>query len=752
MLYAMEKFEKEFKDNYVSFDKKKKVGNYILGRTIGEGSFAKVRHGFHVLAREKVAVKVVSKKAILLRDYVRKNVHREAVVLQKLQHPNIVRMFEVMETENTYYIVLEYADGGDFMKYLSAKKYLTEFESRRFLRQLTSAVDHMHRSNIVHRDLKLENFLLDKDMNIKIIDFGLSNMFYGESSLSTQCGSPAYAAPEIFSNQKYGAGVDIWSLGVCLYAMLIGTLPFVPQPANNLAQLHALILKGCSIPDALTGECKDLLKRMLQPDYRRRIRIEEVLHHIWMTVGYDEHIHRLPTLPHIIPTPPQEDLLHYMTDTYNISESDVVESLEERKVNSIAATYNLLLGRFESGIHLVGLSVESPTQDQQSSSQSESFTNKEGFLEKGRLPAELNTPMINPTSYRRYVQFLQETRHRTLSRQQNESFLFQRQKIIASIKPESRLGLTDGANGKYTNYNVPYSAPTYEQLYAWGTDRNGGKHDDICRKSFEVHDDASKESKSSDTTILPLVNTDKNGTRNLTVHSQKSVVRQRSISDSSDLLDDNKNFPAKTSKPSTAGKIVPPGRSHPNGKKKPPQRSMSEPITRDSDSLSLVLTEPCTDDTWGPVQRHKAKLVKGVTLTLSRSKTIFGSSISSQKLLTPRDQRILGDAQIVGKGRIMVERSASTRQYRQPYVTDYQKPKTATGVKNRLPEVVNPTSVRAKSDLGMYPKNEESPHLPEVVDLSTYDVPVCPPSPVERLIVDDEAPMIRIRITSCMKQ
>ncbi|XP_033741281.1 sperm motility kinase Y-like isoform X2 [Pecten maximus] len=750
MLQVMEKFEREFTDSYIPFDKKKKVGNYILGRTIGEGSFAKVRQGFHVLAREKVAVKVVSKKAILLRDYVRKNVHREAVVLQKLQHPNIVRLFEVMETENTYYIVLDYADGGDFMKYLSGKKFLTEFESRRFLRQLTSAVDHMHRSNIVHRDLKLENFLLDKDLNIKIIDFGLSNMFIGETSLSTQCGSPAYAAPEIFSNQKYGSSVDIWSLGVCMHAMLIGTLPFVPQPANNLAQLHALILKGCSIPEELSVECKDLLKRMLQPDYRRRIRIEEVLHHAWMTVGYDEHIHRLPTLPHIIPAPPQESVVHYMINTYNFSESDVIEALEERKVNSIAATYNLLLCKFESGIHLVGLSVESPRQDQHCPSRSDSLTSKGSFLEKGRLPAELNTPMINPTSYRRYVQFLQETRHRTLSRQQNESFLFQRQKIIASIKPESRIGLKEGSNGKYNSYNVPYSAPTYEQLYAWGSDR-GGKHDDLTRKSFELHDDTLKESKSNDQTILPLVDTDKNRTKNLTV--QKSMVRQQSISDCSDILEDsNKNFPAKTSKPSPTGKIVPPGRSHPNGKKKSPQRSISEPNTRDTDSLSLVLTEPCADDAWGPVQRHKAKLVKGVTLTLSRSKTIFGSSISSQKLLTPRDQRILGDAQIVGKGRIMVERSASTRHYRQTYVTDYQKPKTATGLKNRFPEVVNPANVRAKSDLGMYPKTEESPHLPEVVDLTNCDVPVCPPSPVERLIVDDEAPMIRIRITSCMKQ
>ncbi|CAC5396841.1 CBL-interacting protein kinase 23,CBL-interacting serine/threonine-protein kinase 24,CBL-interacting protein kinase 31,Probable serine/threonine-protein kinase DDB_G0277165,SNF1-related protein kinase catalytic subunit alpha KIN12,Probable serine/threonine-protein kinase MARK-C,CBL-interacting serine/threonine-protein kinase 26,Serine/threonine-protein kinase BRSK2,Hormonally up-regulated neu tumor-associated kinase homolog B,Sucrose non-fermenting protein kinase 1,Hormonally up-regulated neu tumor-associa len=165
----MESLEKVTDENFVPTDKKKKVGSYILGRTIGEGSFAKVRQGFHIIAKEKVAVKVVPKKALLAKESVRRNVRREAIVLQKIQHPNIVRMYEVMETENGYYLVLESVEGGEFIKYLCIKKFLPEFECRKFARQLVSAVDHLHRSNIVHRDLKLENFLLDKDLNLKII-------------------------------------------------------------------------------------------------------------------------------------------------------------------------------------------------------------------------------------------------------------------------------------------------------------------------------------------------------------------------------------------------------------------------------------------------------------------------------------------------------------------------------------------------------------------------------------------------------
>ncbi|PVD28237.1 hypothetical protein C0Q70_10824 [Pomacea canaliculata] len=142
-----------------------------------------------------------------------------------------------METPNSYYLVLELAEKGHLQAYITDRKCLEEEEARRFMRQIVSAVDHLHQSGIVHRDLKLENFLLNSALDIKIVDFGLSSLCQRQNSLNTQCGSPAYAAPEIFSNRRYGASVDMWSLGVCLYAMVIGRLPFLSEHQDNLAQL-----------------------------------------------------------------------------------------------------------------------------------------------------------------------------------------------------------------------------------------------------------------------------------------------------------------------------------------------------------------------------------------------------------------------------------------------------------------------------------------------------------------------------------
>nr|XP_006811871.1 PREDICTED: SNF1-like protein kinase ssp2-like [Saccoglossus kowalevskii] len=266
--------------------KKKKVGNYILGETIGSGSFAKVRLGTHILTDEKVAIKVIDKKLIEKREYTKRNLHREAVMLQRLKHPNIVQLYEVLETSNNYYLILELADGGELMKYLCDKQRFTERESRKFMRQLVSAVDHMHQAGVIHRDIKVENFLMDKDLNLKIIDFGLSNMLSSDGVLRTQCGSPAYAAPEIFSNATYGPAVDVWSIGVNMYAMLTGELPFKVEPPSSISKLHSCILQGCRIPHTLTKDCKDLLGKMLTLSETSRITLREIMKHPWMNRGY----------------------------------------------------------------------------------------------------------------------------------------------------------------------------------------------------------------------------------------------------------------------------------------------------------------------------------------------------------------------------------------------------------------------------------------------------------------------------------
>jgi serine/threonine protein kinase len=174
-------------------------------------------------------------------------------MMQRMQHPHIIQLFEVMETENCYYIVMELIEGIEFVKYLSKRRSLDENETRQYIRQICSAVDHMHKAKVVHRDIKLQNFMLDQNQNLTIIDFGLSNSLDDREFLNTQCGSPAYAAPEIFAHQDYGPEVDIWSIGVNMYAMLAGKLPFkVENRSKNLAKLHACILKGFEVPPFLS--------------------------------------------------------------------------------------------------------------------------------------------------------------------------------------------------------------------------------------------------------------------------------------------------------------------------------------------------------------------------------------------------------------------------------------------------------------------------------------------------------------------
>ncbi|XP_076444780.1 uncharacterized protein LOC143282838 [Babylonia areolata] len=331
----------------VEGEKRKKVGHYVLGSCLGEGSFAKVRVGTHILSREKVAVKVVSKRLIVRREAARRNFRREALLLQHVRHPHVVRLLEAMETAHSYYLVFELASQGNLLAYLTARKCLKEGEARRFMRQIVSAVDHLHRSSIVHRDLKLENCLLSATWDIKIIDFGLSALCQRESGLHTQCGSPAYAAPEIFGNRRYGPAVDLWSIGVCLYAMVVGRLPFLPHPPTNLPQLHALILKGPVIPVFLSTGLQQLLSGLLEVQESRRLSITDTLNQSWLTCQHSQPIARFPPVSQAPPPDVDTDVVRYMSGVFRFSQSDVIHSVTERKLNAASATYHLLKRHME---------------------------------------------------------------------------------------------------------------------------------------------------------------------------------------------------------------------------------------------------------------------------------------------------------------------------------------------------------------------------------------------------------------------
>ncbi|TXT11032.1 hypothetical protein VHUM_01783 [Vanrija humicola] len=266
------------------------LGQYILLQTLGEGEFGKVKLGVHSDYGVEVAIKLIRRGQ--LDDETRANkVEREIEVLKSLKHPNIVRMLDVIDTAKYIGIVLEFAGGGELFDYILANRYLKEKDASRLFAQLISGVDYLHQKNIVHRDLKLENLLLDKHRNIIITDFGFANRFEnGESDLmATSCGSPCYAAPELVVSEGLYAGsaVDVWSCGVILYAMLSGYLPYDDDPANpdgdNINLLYKYIMTTpLNFPDHMSRFATHLLLMMLVPDPTLRCTIPQIQDHAWL--------------------------------------------------------------------------------------------------------------------------------------------------------------------------------------------------------------------------------------------------------------------------------------------------------------------------------------------------------------------------------------------------------------------------------------------------------------------------------------
>ncbi|NXD46195.1 MARK2 kinase, partial [Copsychus sechellarum] len=250
------------------------IGNYRLLKTIGKGNFAKVKLARHVLTGKEVAVKIIDKTQ--LNSSSLQKLFREVRIMKVLNHPNIVKLFEVIETEKTLYLVMEYASGGEVFDYLVAHGRMKEKEARAKFRQIVSAVQYCHQKFIVHRDLKAENLLLDAGGNIKIADFGFSNEFTFGNKGGTFCGSPPYAAPELFQGKKGGGPeVDVWSLGVILYTLVRGGLPFDGQ---NLKELREGGLRGkYRIPFYMSTDCENLGGKFLILNPTKRGTLEGTL-------------------------------------------------------------------------------------------------------------------------------------------------------------------------------------------------------------------------------------------------------------------------------------------------------------------------------------------------------------------------------------------------------------------------------------------------------------------------------------------
>ena len=285
---------------------------YKYGRLIGQGAFGKVNLGLNVLTGRVVAIKSFNKSNLNSNSENMKKILYETNLMKKLNHPNITKILELFEEKEYILIIMEYINGGNLFSFLKKHRKVSEKNAKLLFKQIILGIKYMHDQNIVHRDIKLENILIDLNNNIKICDFGIGRVLSSpDQSLFDQCGTPMYIAPEILLCSKEkgykGFPVDIWSSGIVLYILLSGTLPFsfknsssslnssnesqIDEDNNNSEDLqYSIINKEPKEIENISEEGKDLLNKLLEKNPEKRITIEEILQHPWMKDITDKNI------------------------------------------------------------------------------------------------------------------------------------------------------------------------------------------------------------------------------------------------------------------------------------------------------------------------------------------------------------------------------------------------------------------------------------------------------------------------------
>ncbi|XP_049283440.1 uncharacterized protein LOC125763853 isoform X5 [Anopheles funestus] len=265
--------------------RKKLRQRFDIIKKLGQGTYGKVQLGINKETGQEVAIKTIKKSKIETEaDLIR--IRREVQIMSSVQHPNIIHIYEVFENREKMVLVMEFAAGGELYDYLSERKVLAEEEARRIFRQVSTAIYYCHKHKICHRDLKLENILLDENGNAKIADFGLSNVFDEQRLLATFCGSPLYASPEIVKGTPYqGPEVDCWSLGVLLYTLVYGAMPF---DGANFKRLVKQISQGDYFEPKKPSRASPLIREMLTVCPSHRANIEQICNHWWVNEGYEE--------------------------------------------------------------------------------------------------------------------------------------------------------------------------------------------------------------------------------------------------------------------------------------------------------------------------------------------------------------------------------------------------------------------------------------------------------------------------------
>ena len=319
------------------------IGNYILFDQIGMGTFSKVTRAVHIITEQVVAVKILEKEKIE-DDIDVERIIREIEILKNINHPNIAQMFETYSTVHNIYLMMEYIDGGDLFDYINKNLILPEQKACYIFRQLIGVIEYLNTMGISHRDIKPENILLNKDKtNIKVIDFGLSNYCHGKTLLHSSCGSPCYASPEMLSGEPYqGITTDLWSSGIVLYSMLVGSLPFDEQ---ELQKLYEQIKIGkFYLPSTLSLEAIDFLKKILMVDPKKRVGLNEIKNHSWfkmeknpMYKGINIEVEEFPCNMKVV----SYVIKHFFKEEQDINIDSFIDMVKTNACNKYTATYYL---------------------------------------------------------------------------------------------------------------------------------------------------------------------------------------------------------------------------------------------------------------------------------------------------------------------------------------------------------------------------------------------------------------------------
>ena len=323
--------------------------DFIIKEKLGEGTFGKVKLAINRQTEQTVAIKILIKNKISKeRDKLR--LDKEIQILKSLRHPNIVHLFADVQTKHYLYLIMEYIQGIELLKYISSNSKLPEEEACFYFRQIISSIEYLHKLKIAHRDIKPENMIIENSTKtLKLVDFGLSSYYNTKNEqLSSACGSPSYAAPEMLKGKKYGASmVDIWSSGIVLYAMICGYLPF--EDFDNDILFKKIIEGRYKVPPHVSDSAKDLLKNILVTNPKKRYTIEQIKNHEWFSLCLSNEEYRekqslyegLLLDKYVVPI--DEDIIRQMYCKYKIKKDKIRACILNNDHNDITTIYYLIL-------------------------------------------------------------------------------------------------------------------------------------------------------------------------------------------------------------------------------------------------------------------------------------------------------------------------------------------------------------------------------------------------------------------------